>query len=141
MSMEAVLKVVGAVAGIGWIALGVFLLLFREVIRRNIFPNLKQSQAYNIINRFMTLSFVIAIAGIIAWVVSLWAPQPDQGHKNGTPKNGVTSVGFVVKEPSNQQFIPRGSQIFLQGTGLAAKTALEIRVCRGAPKGSKGPVE
>ncbi len=40
-AMDAdVLKVVGQVAGIGGLALGVFLLLFRDIIRKNIFPKL-----------------------------------------------------------------------------------------------------
>ena len=36
---EQVLQAVGKVAGIGGIAFGVFLLLFREVIRKKYIPN------------------------------------------------------------------------------------------------------
>ncbi len=66
--MEAhVLQAVGKVAGIGGIALGVFLLLFRDVIRKNIFPTLSDEHAYGLIKQFMYLTFGIAVIGIAAW--------------------------------------------------------------------------
>ncbi len=49
-------------------------------------------------------------------------------------------AAFAVKEPSNQQFIPRGSQIYLQGTGLSPGAALEVRVWQVLPDGTKVPV-
>src|SRR5262245_61502612 len=66
-SPSSILKIVGQVAGIGGIALGVFLLIFREVVRRNIFPNLAQIQAYRIIRLIVILTFCIAALGIGAW--------------------------------------------------------------------------
>jgi len=63
----SLLKVVGQVAGIGGLALGVFLLIFREVIRKNIFPNLAQIQAYRIIRMIVVATFLIASLGIAAW--------------------------------------------------------------------------
>ena len=68
-------ETLGAIAGIGGIALGVFLLLFRDVIRRNIFPNLTREQAYKIIRLVLILTFLIALAGIGAWV---WSNKPAQ---------------------------------------------------------------
>ncbi|MFC3460843.1 hypothetical protein [Massilia haematophila] len=44
-----VLQVVGKAAGIGGLALGVFLLIFRDIIRRNIFPKLSPTHAYRLI--------------------------------------------------------------------------------------------
>ena len=64
---SSILKIVGQVAGIGGIALGVFLLIFREVIRKNIFPNLAQIQAYRIIRLIVILTFFIAALGIGSW--------------------------------------------------------------------------
>jgi hypothetical protein len=62
-----VLQAVGKVAGIGGLALGVFLLLFREVIRKNIFPTLSDDHAYRLIRQFMSLTFAVAISGVVAW--------------------------------------------------------------------------
>src|SRR5687768_8874305 len=44
-----VLETVAKVAGIGGIALGVVLLLFREVVRKNIFPKLSPQDAYRLL--------------------------------------------------------------------------------------------
>jgi len=67
MDPSSVLKVVGQVAGIGGIGLGVLLLIFREVVRKNIFPNLGQIQAYRIIRMIVMYTFLIAAFGIVAW--------------------------------------------------------------------------
>lgn len=64
------LGTLGRIAGIGGIALGVFLLLFRDVIRQKIFPQLTKKQSYRILLTFMILTWSVAIAGIVAWMVS-----------------------------------------------------------------------
>lgn len=61
------LKMFGQIAGIGGIALGVFLLLFRDVIRRKIFPTLSRNQGYRVILLFMVLTWSVAIVGVAAW--------------------------------------------------------------------------
>jgi hypothetical protein len=68
------LRIAGAVAGIGGLALVVFLLIFRDVVRRNIFPQLSATQAYRIINRVLFLTFIVAMAGIGAWVYVTVSP-------------------------------------------------------------------
>lgn len=60
-------ETIGKIAGIGGIALGVFLLLFRDVIRKNIFPNLTKLQAYKLFRLIVILVWTIALAGIVAW--------------------------------------------------------------------------
>jgi hypothetical protein len=50
-----VLKVVGQVAGIGGLALGVFLLLFRDIIRKNIFSKLPPAEAYRLLRLITVL--------------------------------------------------------------------------------------
>lgn len=68
METTSVLEVTGKVAGLGGLSLGVLLLIFRDVIRRNIFPNLAQVQAYRIIRLVVVLTFAIASLGIAASV-------------------------------------------------------------------------
>ena len=62
-----ILKIAGGVAGIGGVAIGMFLLLFRDVIRKNIFPNLTKEQAYKLLRLILILVWSVAIAGIAAW--------------------------------------------------------------------------
>ena len=64
------LKVLGQVAGIGGIALGVFMVLFRDLIRgvfQNIFPQLTKQQATEIIKMAMFFIWSLALVGILAW--------------------------------------------------------------------------
>jgi hypothetical protein len=71
------LEAVGKIAGIGGIALGVFVLLFEEVIRKNIFPMLSDDHASGLIRQFMYLTFVVAVCGIAAWTyVAVKLPKP-----------------------------------------------------------------
>ena len=70
------LQAVGKIAGIGGLALGVFVLLFEEVIRKNIFPMLSDDHASGLIRQFMYLTFGVAVAGIAAWTfVAVKSPQ------------------------------------------------------------------
>ncbi len=55
----------GRIAGIAGMALGLFLVLFREVIRKNIFPKLTGKQAFIIIILFMLLVFSISVYTIV----------------------------------------------------------------------------
>jgi hypothetical protein len=55
------------VAGIGGIALFVFLVIFRDVIKKKIFPRLSPDQAFKIILLILVLTFLIACVGISAW--------------------------------------------------------------------------
>jgi hypothetical protein len=87
-----VLKTVGQVAGIGGLALGVFLLLFKEIIRKKIFPQLARTHAYRLLRLISTFVFLIAVIGIGAWV---WvenqpAPAPPSAQVGG---NGVANTG------------------------------------------------
>ena len=76
------LKTLGQIAGIGGIALGVFLLLFRDLIRKKIFPTLTKDQAFRLLRLIAILIWSVALAGIGAWI---W------GGKSGdvTVKGGV----------------------------------------------------
>lgn len=62
------IKVIVQVAGVGGLGLTVFLIIFREVIRKNIFPQLQNEHSYRIILAMLSFTFVIALAGLGAWV-------------------------------------------------------------------------
>ena len=91
--MEAkLLNVVGQIAGIGGIALGVFLLLFRDIIRKKIFPQLSNVQAFQLLGLVAVLVWSVALVGIAAWV---WTeihsiPSIHQEIRGG---NGVINIG------------------------------------------------
>jgi hypothetical protein len=90
-----VLKIVGQVAGIGGIALGVLLLLFREVIRLKVFPQLAKTHAYKIIRLILLLVWSIALAGIGAWVwVETQRDRPAQGASLEEARDRAFLVGY-----------------------------------------------
>jgi hypothetical protein len=90
-----ILETVGKVAGIGGIALGVFLLLFRDVIRKSIFPQLTKAQAYSLLRLIVVLVFLVAIAGLGAWV---WAANG--GGREVNASGGSSAVGGDVNDSS-----------------------------------------
>jgi Ricin-type beta-trefoil lectin domain len=79
--LETLGKIAG-IAGIGVAALGVFLQLFRDVIRKQIFPKLPPGDAYRLIRQFLYLTFSIAALGLAAWVV---VEIIDGSRKEGPP--------------------------------------------------------
>jgi hypothetical protein len=63
-----IFKIVSQVAGVAGISLAVFLSLFRDVIRKKIFPKLTKKQAFRLLTLLLVLVWSIALAGIGAWV-------------------------------------------------------------------------
>jgi len=85
------IKTVGQVAGIGGVALGVFLLLFRDLIRKQIFPMLAKREGYRLLRLIAVLIWSVALAGIGAWV---WTSQPVTAQPASTDvraNNGVAA--------------------------------------------------
>lgn len=78
MQTMQTIETMGKIAGIGGLALGVFLLLFRDVIRKNIFAGLTREQSFRIIRLILILVWSITLAGIAAWLVAPMIAQPTQ---------------------------------------------------------------
>jgi len=88
---SSIVKIFGQIAGIGGLSLLVFAWLFREVIRKRIFPELTREQAFHIIRLFMMLVFFIGLTGIGAWVYV--KPNHDNPPEVfNPPKEGITPV-------------------------------------------------
>ena len=68
--MYGLLKTIGQIAGIGGIAVVVLLLIFRQILNKKIFPVLNKGHAYRLLNTITVCTFLIALAGIGAWVLS-----------------------------------------------------------------------
>lgn len=66
--MASILRLVLPYAGVAGISIVIFYYLFREFIRKNIFPNLTREQAFRLLALFLLLVWLVAIFGIAAWV-------------------------------------------------------------------------
>jgi hypothetical protein len=63
------IKTFSQVAGIGGISLGVFLILFRDILRKNIFPKFKSEElSYRLLRLIVIVIWSVAIIGIVSWL-------------------------------------------------------------------------
>ncbi len=117
--MEAnILKIVGQVAGIGGLSLGVLLLVFREVIRKNIFPTLTKVQSFRIIKLIIWLTFAVALIGMGLWVFVARSSEPTVASSD--VKLGLSTAdihGTVVN-----------SFLMLRNDGDATATGIEVEL-------------
>jgi hypothetical protein len=87
-AMDAkLLEIVGQTAGIGGVALGVLLIVFRDIIRKNIFPKLPPEQAYRLLRLITGAVWSVAVIGIMAWV------YVSMGPRSVTAKDGGVAIG------------------------------------------------
>jgi len=98
------LKIVGQIAGIGGIAFGVLLLLFRDVIRKAIFPKLTKEQGYKIIVLFLILVWSVALFGIIAWLISIKSNDKDKEINRSIKRTQEVSENLKQEENGKESF-------------------------------------
>ena len=63
-----ILEALGQIAGIGGIALGVLLLVFRDVVRKAIFPRLTPDHGYRLLRLIIVSVWSVAVLGLGAWI-------------------------------------------------------------------------
>lgn len=61
------IKMFGQIAGIGGLALGVLLVVCRDIIRKNIFPRLEAGHAYSLLRLMIISVWSVAILGMASW--------------------------------------------------------------------------
>lgn len=67
--MDNLLVELGKVAGLAGIAVGATVLIFRDVIRRRIFPQLPAEHAFRLLRIIVIATWSIAILGIVVWQI------------------------------------------------------------------------
>ena len=66
---NSLLEMLARIAGIGGVAVGVLLLLFREVLRRTVFSKLSPDHSFQLLRLVVVLTGLVAIGGLTAWAV------------------------------------------------------------------------
>lgn len=84
-----ILKILGQIAGIGGFSLGLVLLIYREIVRKQIFPQLAKHHAYKLLLVIIVLTWIVAMSGISAWV---W-----MGHNSPSTPSGFAIRSFYEK--------------------------------------------
>ncbi|HYE28872.1 MAG TPA: hypothetical protein VEA61_11670 [Allosphingosinicella sp.] len=128
-----VIKTFGQIAGIAGLALGVLLLLYRDIIRKTIFPKLDRNQAYRLLTLIAVLVWTIALAGMLAWVYTggrgTEGPAPDQNWKRDlevvlaleAPPTIGEADGTTFKIVNRSDYIAQLSSLTLQGSPDAVR--------------------
>ena len=110
------LKTVGQVAGIGGIALAVLLTIFREVIRKSIFPKLDSDAGYRLLRLILVLTWSVAIAGVGAW---LMAKQWERPAAPVRERVTFKLTGLITDEQGNGV---AGANVSVVGSGSFARS-------------------
>jgi hypothetical protein len=99
-----ILRAVGSIAGLAGLAVGMILLLYREIVRKNIFPTLTKRDAYRLLRNLAVLAWSIAVVGIFCWVWSTTILHPQQPAATASPAPAAelpVVAGTVVDQATN----------------------------------------
>ena len=91
------LKTLGQIAGIGGLAIGMVILIFRDVIRKRVFPRLTQEQAFRLLRLILVLVWSVAILGIAAWVYTNQSSKPEPVRDNKTGASQPEAIAGLIK--------------------------------------------
>jgi len=118
-AMDAdIIKTVSQTAGIGGVALGIYLLLFRDIIRKQIFPELSKQHAFRLLRLIAVLVWSVAVLGMGAWMWTMTLPT--NGTIDGNLGVDFTRTPQKAKGESNEIGIQRevdGKKYKLQDQG------------------------
>ena len=102
----AIFKALGETAGLAGLAIGMILLLYRDIVRKNVFPALGKRDAYRLLRAIAVLSWSVAIVGILSWVwstsIELRRPDASQVANSATqPESAPVVGGTIVDQVTN----------------------------------------
>jgi len=99
-----ILKIIAQTVAIGGLALGIFLVLFRKAIRENVFPKLKEEQAYSLLQLIIFLVWGVTIIGIGSWIFVIYTQGKSESNVTGRTK---ISLPMFEKEILNSLDVAR----------------------------------
>ena len=106
---QNIIKIMGQTAGIGGLAIFVLLILFRDVIKKNIFPTLTRTNAYSLLRLIVILVFIFALSGIAVWAYV----KVSENIINTTNKNATTTQFLNNGIPNQPQVTIDKKSLFI----------------------------
>lgn len=129
------LTTLGQVAGIGGVSLGVVLFVFRDIIKKNIFPKFRDEKLGFRLLRYMVFAvWSLAVLGIGAWVFGVRSGEAATVSVHNDIVGGdmqLTSVGAIVNhygsdlDPAIVQDIERALALAAHGRATQAIPIME----------------
>jgi hypothetical protein len=124
-----ILQTLGATAGLAGLAVGMILLLYRELLRKKIFPRLSQKDAYRLLRNIALLSWSVAMAGIICWGWSQAITHPDGSDDVSSGSKGpVVVAGTAVDQMTNAGVADVRISIPAQGLSVTSEDNGNFRI-------------
>jgi hypothetical protein len=77
--------------------------VFRDIIRKNIFPKLPAAEAYRLLRLITVAVWSVAIAGIAAWVYTSQSHASAQADNCGVAIGGSVGGGSSVRNDCNSK--------------------------------------
>jgi hypothetical protein len=112
-----IIKAFSKVAGIGGVALALFLTVSKEIIRKKIFPTLTKKQAFNVVRLIIVLTWLLAIFGLVAWF--FYERYPEKGSMIKVALHGK------VYEVKGESKVPiRSARITIDGYPFKATSKI-----------------
>jgi hypothetical protein len=101
-----IFKTLGETAGLAGLAIGLILLLYREIVRKNVFSALSQRDAYRLLRVLAVLSWSVAIIGIASWAWSTSIERQRQdalqvANSATQPEGAPVVAGTIVDQVTN----------------------------------------
>jgi hypothetical protein len=96
--MANLFQTLAGAAGLAGISIGFVLLIFREIIKKNIFPKLSAEHAYRILRLVILLTFGVGFFGIAGWAI-------DRGHFLGFSNQSESATVQAPQESAQNQHV------------------------------------
>ena len=99
-----IFRTLGGIAGLAGLAIGMILFLYREIVRKNVFPTLTKRDSYRLLRNIAILSWSIAMFGILGWLWStaiLHRGEHEPASVVAAPDEALVIAGTVVDQSTN----------------------------------------
>ena len=94
---NVVLETFARIAGIGGVAVGVLLILFREVLRRTVFSKISPDHSFQLLRLVVVFTGIVAIGGLATWAVAA-------RRNNDSEAAGSASRLTAIRAPIDNMF-------------------------------------
>lgn len=89
-----------AIAGIAGVGIGFLLMIFRDIIKKTIFPQLTKEQAFKLLNRMIFLSFIIGVLCICVYAYQLYLHSSKVTEIDQPGNRDIKSTPTPIPEPT-----------------------------------------